>query len=398
MILGMPWWLLPLLAIEAALLLPSIYLFILTIVGVFYRPKTLSGVRPKTRFAILVPAHDEEILLPKLLDNLKAVDYPKDRYEIFVVADNCTDSTAEVGRAHGATVLERHDTTALGKGHALRWLLAQLRAAGKEAEAYVFLDADCYVNTNFLRVMDQRFQSGSRVVQAYYTSSNPFESRVAVIRYAALVLMHRARTRGRQVLGLSCGLFGTGMAFKRSVLEAQSWDAYSLAEDVEFYLKLTDRGVKVDFAPEAVVHGDMPTTLKGSKTQNIRWEKGRVQMALKYGPKFFLQGIFGGKLLKLDAALQQSTPPLSITVSLSALLFIAALFTGNSILVGIGLATNLFLLGHVLIGLLSARVPARVYLAFAFMPWFIAWKLFVYGIAMLPKNQQWVRTERTQQH
>src|SRR5262245_28516768 len=104
-------------------------------------------------FAILVPAHNEELLLGRLLDSLARLDYPPDRYTVHVVADNCTDATAPLARAAGATVFERNDTSKRGKGFALHWLLEQMSKAGMRPDAYVVVDADSVVAPDFLRAM-----------------------------------------------------------------------------------------------------------------------------------------------------------------------------------------------------------------------------------------------------
>lgn len=381
-------------ALSAILLVPSAYLLALTMAGLLYRPRPRSMEPPSTRFAILIPAHNEELLLPRLLDNLQRVDYPHALLDVHVVADNCTDGTAKVAGAAGVTVHERRDTLHRGKGHALQWLLQQMRESGVRPDAYVFLDADCLVSPNFFSIIDARIRAGQQAVQSYYTVANPFESPAATLRYLALVLMHHVRPKGRQALRLSCGLFGTGMAFRREVLDLHDWDAYTLAEDVEYYLKLTDNGIRVDFAPEAVVSSDMPARLRDARSQNLRWEKGRIEMARRYSARFLFEGIKNRNPIKIDAAIQEALPPLSITLPAAVLLLAIAFVTGNGWAIGMAAAVNGAFAGHVVIGLLSARVPARAYRALGYAPFFVAWKLFVYVLALRPGRSQWVRTAR----
>lgn len=384
-----------LLAAEILALLSSTYLLFLTLAGLRYKPPRQPDRQPESRFALLVPAHDEEVSLPNLMESLERLEYPRERFDIYVVADNCADSTAEIARRLGATVFERQDPARQGKGYALQWLLGRLPLEGKECDAYVFLDADSRVSTNFLTVMDLRLRSGSDVVQSYYTVSNPTESSVSALRYIALVLMHYVRPKGRQVLGLSCGLFGSGMTFRTSVIQRHGWDALSLAEDVEYYLKLTDEGIKVDFAPEAELWSDMPASLGAARSQNLRWERGRLLMAWKYGGRFLLEAILQRNPVKLDAAIEQLIPPLSITFVVTFALLILSLFTARVWVIAPALAANAALMGHLLVGLTSARVPWRVYRAFSFAPVFVVWKMWVYLQAMVPKQMRWTRTDRT---
>jgi cellulose synthase/poly-beta-1,6-N-acetylglucosamine synthase-like glycosyltransferase len=196
-------------------------------------------------------------------------------------------------------------------------------------------------------------------------------------------------------LGLSCGLFGTGMAFRRDVIENHGWDSYTLAEDVEYFMKLTSHGIKVEFAPEAVLRAQMPTTLKGAKSQNLRWERGRLSMAKTYGIPYVIKGLLKGNLVMADAGIQQIIPPVSVS-ALSVVLFaIASAFTGSYTLIGLSIAMLAAMFTHLVLGLVLARAPGRVYKAFLYAPLFVAWKLVVYIEAMLPKRMSWERTQRS---
>lgn len=378
-----------------AILLPCAYLLFLTIAGFFARSSATATVVPRTRFAILIPAHNEEKLLPRLLESINDVDYPRELMDVYVVADNCDDSTAQIAANYGTDVFERYDDELVGKPYALRWLLERVHEKNRAHDAYLFVDADSLLSVNFMRVMDAKLQSGSKVVQSYYTVSNATQSPVSSLRFVALILMHYARPLGRKVLGLSSGLFGTGMVFRKDVLDEHGWDSYTLAEDVEYFMKLTGRGIRVDFAPEAVLSAQMPETLKDAKSQNLRWERGRLAMARTYGIRYFVQGLLRFNFVKADAGLQQLIPPMSI-MSIAVMLYVAlSLVTGNIAIIAVGVAALASLAGHVILGLVVARAPLKVYRAFLFAPAFILWKLFVYAEAMIPKRTSWTRTERS---
>lgn len=386
--------LIPLLLIATiALLIAGSYLLLLTVAGLFNRPAGETVLAPNTRFAVLVPAHNEELLLPDMLESLGNMDYPRGLFDVYVVADNCSDSTAAIARSHGTTVFERDDPVLKGKPYALRWLLEQIPdSAGYDA--YVFIDADTVVSPNLLAVVDDRLRSGSSVVQVHYAVSNPSRSSVAALRFIAFELMNYVRPLGKQALGLSCGLFGTGMGFKRAVLDTYGWDAFTLAEDAEYSLSLVERGVRVDFAPEATVRSQMPASLRDAKGQNLRWERGRLLMAWKHGFPFVLAGILERNPGKLAAGLDQLIPPLSVTFMIAAFVLIVSAFTGRTWLVGLSLAANVALLAHLFVGLICAKAPLRVYRAFAFAPWFMVWKALVYLQALKPGEMGWARTER----
>ena len=128
------------------------------------RPPALPA-KPSSRFAILVPAHDEETVIKRLLQSLHELDYPADLLDIYVIADNCEDDTEALARAAGARVLSRRDPKRLGKGHALRWALQAISLA--EYDAVVMVDADSVVDQEFLRAMDARLAAGAQAVQGY---------------------------------------------------------------------------------------------------------------------------------------------------------------------------------------------------------------------------------------
>src|SRR5947209_5415876 len=306
---GLGW----LVAVPAALLaLLTGYLLLLTLAALITTPRRPLVGAARTRFAILIPAHDEQQLIGRLLDSLARLDYPAERVSVHVVADNCSDQTAAIARSYRVSVHERFDDEQRAKGFALRWLLRRLAFLELRYDAYVVLDADSVVDPSFLRALDARLSSGSQVIQAYYSVLNAAESPLASLRYSALAALHYLRPLGRARLGLSCGLKGNGMCFAAAVLDRFGWSWFTLAEDVEFHLALVRGGLRVDFAPEARVLADMPVTLAQAVSQNERWERGRLLLARKQVAALLLDGCRRRSALRIDAALEQVIPPLSV--------------------------------------------------------------------------------------
>jgi cellulose synthase/poly-beta-1,6-N-acetylglucosamine synthase-like glycosyltransferase len=348
------------------------------------------------RFALLVPAHDEETTIGRLLASTRALAYPAGRYDVYVIADNCTDRTAEVARDAGAQVEERFDQSARGKGYALRWLLALLRERGTRYDAYVVIDADTVVQPDLLRRLDARFEAGSQVVQVYYTVLNVGESPVAALRYAALAAVHYLRPLGRARLGLSCGLKGNGMGFLAPVLEQHGWEWFTLAEDVEFHLALVAAGLKVDFVPETTVLADMPVTLAQAASQNERWERGRLEMLRERGSRLIADGLRQRDPVRLDAVVEQLIPPISVPVVLAGAVLAGSILVRArlaAILAGFSLGGQL---GYVVAGLMLARAPWRVYRALAYAPAYVGWKVWLYARSAAARGAApWIRTART---
>ncbi|MCB0063321.1 MAG: glycosyltransferase family 2 protein [Caldilineaceae bacterium] len=352
------------------------------------------------RFAFLVPAHNEELLLPKTLANLSALDYPKALYDVYVVADNCTDQTAMLARAQGAFVYERFNSVEVGKGYALQWLLQCIVESGRPFDAAVIVDADSVVSNNFLQVMDAHLQQGAKVVQCYDGVLHPDRSWAVSLRAAAMAVLNYVRPQGRMVLGGSAGLKGNGMVFHREILEQYAWSA-SVTEDIEYHMTLILQGIRVRFAPDTVVLAEMPETLANSHTQNVRWEQGRLEMARHYIPKLLRAAIrprtTSGRhssLLFLDALMELFVPPFAVLMALSLLFAVGALWLGTAAL----WLAGYILLGQVLYlltGLLLTKAPAKVYLAFLYIPMFMLWKLWLYvRVFFKIEEQGWVRAVR----
>lgn len=383
-----------LLVVQLPAMLFTIYLDILTVAAALWRP----GVKarpPRTRFAVLVPAHDEELLLPRLLASLRAMEYPAQMYDVHVVADNCSDRTSAIAGEAGASVHERHDTSLMGKGHALRWLLQRLEAASQRYDAYVIVDADTVVAANLLAVFDAHLGRGDTVIQCYYGVLNEDQGWPPMLRYCALTLYNGLRPRGRDALGLSAGLRGNGMCFAAPVLRGAGWSAFALAEDAEFFLQLLEAGVRVVYAGQTQVLAEMPVSLRQAQSQNVRWERGRMQLLRSYGPRLLREGLLRRDPARLDALVELALPPFSaVTAWVGGWLVLTTMTRAHAarrltILVLIGQA------GYVLGGLRMAGAPPRAYAALLMGPPYAAWKLAIYVQAGLGRHdRRWVRTAR----
>ncbi len=373
------------------------YLDILSIAAVLWR-RTPPDTATLRRFAVLVPAHDEELLLPVLLRSLNALDYPREFYDVHVVADNCTDRTASVAASAGATVHERRDKTLRGKGYALRWLLNRLQERDDETpyDAYVVVDADSIVSPTFLTVMNRYLVRGDAAVQAYYGVLNRDESWPATLRYVALALYNDLRPRGRDALGLSAGLRGNGMCFTAALIERFGWEAFTLAEDAEFHLQLVEAGIKVSFAPDAVVLAEMPTSLRQARSQNMRWERGRLQMLRSFGPRLLAQGLIRRDPARLDAVSEQLVPPLSLLTGLSVLnLALSAVSRGKAAR-RLSVAVVVGQVAYVATGLRLVNADRRAYAALLTAPFYVVWKIVLYTMAAVGLDDgAWVRTPRS---
>jgi 1,2-diacylglycerol 3-beta-glucosyltransferase len=345
--------------------------------------------------AVIVPAHDEENGIGTTLASLAACEYPRDRRRTIVVADNCGDGTATRARAAGVEVWERTDPERRGKGHALGWALEHLLAAPEPPDAVVMVDADCTVSANLLEAVASHLVDGAEAIQVDYVAGNPEDSAIAALRFAGFALSDTVRFLGKERLGLSCGLVGTGMAFRREVLERFPWTVTGLVEDGEYHMRLVLEGTRTRFVPEAWVSQAVPTSMRGSSDQQARWEQGRLQMVRSWAPRLVGSGLASQDLMRLHAGLECLVPPQSVL----ALGGLAGAALGAAQRRRRLLSLSLLTLGgqmtFVLGGLRLVRAPAGVYRALLMAPVLIAGKLALYArIATGRGPQGWVRTER----
>ncbi len=244
-----------------------LHYFILTTLG-WRRGRPLPEAEPAHTFAIVIPAHDEELGLPATLRSVFASDYPAGKLRVLVVADNCTDRTAEVARRHGAECLERHDDANRGKGYALA--VAIPHALAGVADAVLVLDADCELGRGTLRAIDAALSAGAGAVQAARVPRNPDDGPAAVVSAVGSAI-ENAVSAGLCRLGRSAALRGSGMAFTRAVLERVPWASFGLTEDAEYGAELARAGVRVWFLPDAAVRGEVPAGVSALARQRKRW-------------------------------------------------------------------------------------------------------------------------------
>ncbi len=234
------------------------------------------------RFMLIIPAHNEEAVVGNLVESLKKLDYPKDLYDIYVIADNCTDATAKVAKEMGAIVYERFDEKHKTKGYALQWFLQQKIEEDAPYDAFCIFDADNIVDDQFLKVMNRKLCQGEDVVQGYKDIKNPSDTWVSAGYAIFYWTMHRFYHLARYNIGLSPLMNGTGFMVKFDVIKPEGWNTKTLTEDIEFSLKRIIKGKKLGWAKDAIVYDEQPVGFKQSWIQRERWTVGHMQCLREY--------------------------------------------------------------------------------------------------------------------
>ena len=266
------------------------YQFFYTILVLVKKKKKLPEGKPN-RIAVLSCARNEEGVIAQLIDSLKKQDYDTSLYEIFVLADNCTDRTAEVAREAGATrVWERHNREQVGKGYALDYLLGKMdEEFGADAfDAYVVFDSDNLVASNYLTEINRVYSAGYEMVASYRNSKNYGDSWVAAGSGMWFIREARFLNTARVALGGSAWLAGTGFLFSRKIKEEQGgWPFHTLTEDIEFMIDNALRGYRVGYAEDAEFFDEQSSGFMEAFWQRLRWARGGLQVFAKYWKQLF---------------------------------------------------------------------------------------------------------------
>jgi 1,2-diacylglycerol 3-beta-glucosyltransferase len=370
------------------------YLLLLTLISISTKPRKLKS--QTLFFDIIVPAHNESAVIQRTVTSLQAIDWPKDRYRILVIADNCTDDTAKIATNAGANVIERFNDQQRGKGYALNHAFQHSRNDGR-AIAVVVVDADTEVSENFLTAIATRVESGAEAVQVHYGVLNPMTSWRTRLITIAKGSFHILRSRARERLHLSCGIRGNGWCVTHKLLERVPFNAFSVTEDIEYGINLGLAGVRVHYADEAHADGEMVSNEQIASKQRQRWEGGRFQLIRTKTLPLLKMAFTKPSLVCLDLGVDLLVLPLSY-IAVNAVFFVvlASVATWWSHLLinwlWLSLACIISLALYVLRGWQLSGVGMQGLLDLMRAPGFILWKLLL----MLRKREpaSWVRTDR----
>ncbi len=281
----------------------------------------------KHKFMMILPAHNESSVIGALIESLQSLDYPKELYDIYVIADNCTDNTAQIAKDLGAIVYERFDEKKKTKGFAMQWFLNQKIKENADYDAFCVFDADNVVDKNFLNAMNKKLCQGEEIVQGYRDIKNPADSWISAGYALFYWMMNRFYHLARYNLGLSPLINGTGFMVDFNLIKPTGWDTITLTEDIEFSLKNIAKGRKLGWATDAIVYDEQPTEFKQSWSQRSRWTVGHLQ-CMKYYTKDLAEGIIEYRtLMNFDGFLYLMGIPMMIVtfllLAINTIIFLA---------------------------------------------------------------------------
>ncbi|SHJ57061.1 hypothetical protein SAMN02745163_02168 [Clostridium cavendishii DSM 21758] len=361
----------------------AMYYLILSFFGII-RFNKKSNVSPQKSFAMIVAAHNEEAVVKDVIESLNNLNYPKELYDVFVIADNCTDDTAAIARSLGANVFERFEKEKRGKGFALEWMFDKIFRMEKKYDAVAIFDADNLVSKDFLLEMNKKLVKGYKVVQGYLDSKNPKDTWITGCYSISFWSSNRLLQMSRSNLGLSSQLGGTGFCIETNTLKELGWGATCLTEDLEFTCKLVLNGHKVGWAHEAVVYDEKPLTLAQSWSQRKRWMQGFADVSSRYFFKLMKRAFTKFDFVAFDCAIYSIQPILLILFGISMLITVYDQ-SGKLLDYIYNIMKSGFSFSSINMGLISLLILQFIYTPFVLiLDKKLNFKIFLYYILPMP--------------
>lgn len=382
----------------AYITLAGLYQLFLAVAYFVVREQKVSVSNKLNSFAIIVPAHNEELLISKLCESLLNVDYPNELREIFIIADNCNDKTEEICSAYPVKILSRHDKLKGGKGYALDWALEQINL--DDYDAVLIVDADTTVKPDILGELNAMLNSGEQAIQCYIEVPNRNETWFTQLIHLSRTINDLLYHYPKHKLGLSSYLMGTGMCFRSSLLKEKKWTAFTLSEDWEYFATLIEDGYRVGFAVNAVVLQQESSSLKQATTQRLRWASGRFYVVKSLGRRLLTKGLMRRDVVMADASLALLFPNWSLQVNMILMALLASFLLPESpfktISLGICLVLLLIQAFIVIAGVFLSGSSFAMLRAILIAPVFLIWKLIIDFLCVtgLYRGKKWIRTER----
>lgn len=365
-----------LVAISSLLIaLPSAVLGVLAVASL-RRSRTDARSEPRPArpvLGVLIAAHNEEAVIANTLGAISAVDAS---VRVHVMADNCTDRTAEVAARAGACVHRRDDASRRGKPAALNRLIFAVLEEDVRAHAFAFLDADARPEPGFFDALRGPIARGARAVQARNLVMRS-DAPLSRLRELAFHLKCELRPLAYAAMGVSAGLHGNGMCLTRDVLRRYAWNERSVVEDGELHLRLVRDGIRVELATRATVRSPMPGSFRGSAGQAVRWERGKFDL-LGDALRLIRLGVMRRQLAPVIAGYDVLIPPFSFLIAAGGVLAVTALVISSAPLLAVGLVSLAGSALYVARGLALARLDGRALAGMvAWSVPYVTWKVFL---------------------
>lgn len=385
-------------ALALVLLLPSISDLVSLVSAVVRGGRRVDRESERTewpRLLFLVPAHDEEAIIGACVRSLLNVDYPEDHRQVVVLADNCSDGTADVAEECGAQALRRADPSLPGKPRAIEWALGRLELDAFDAVAVI--DADSIADPGLARELARTTTWKGVAAQIYCGVENPEASALTrmsnVLANARYLFLYPLKERA----GVNVPLMGNGMVFSSDILIERGWDAFSICEDWEMYAILTREGYPIVGNPKARIYAQEANSLRQSGSQRQRWAAGKITVLRREMPSILGSPRIGWRQ-KLDALAELTHVGPAVHLGVVVLGSAAVLALSIPYASTLALLLVIGLLRTVAVSALALpfeRKPLATLGSFMFLPVYTVWRLAVQVVSLrMLGDKPWVKTER----
>ncbi|WP_312699380.1 glycosyltransferase family 2 protein [Sedimentibacter sp.] len=349
------------------------YQFFYIIVGMFRKSKVLTA-ETNHRYAVVIAARNESNVISQLINSIKKQKYPSELTDIYVVADNCTDDTAQVAREAGAYVFERFNRQYVGKGYALDYAFKSIINSDEKYDGYFIFDADNLLDENYIAEMNKVFDNGYKIVTSYRNSKN-YDTNWLSAGYSLWFLREaRYLNNSRMILNTGCAISGTGFMVSDEIIRKNNgWKHHLLTEDIEFSVDNAIHGEKIGYCGSAVLYDEQPYLFEQSWHQRLRWAKGFYQVFAKYGMDLFKGAFIKGSFYCYD-----------MLVTISPALFLS--------LLSVGINTTFLTVGIINIGTTPAIIEAT---SSAILMSCINSYMILFAIGMITTISEWKQINTT---
>jgi len=339
----------------------------------FRKSKVLTA-ETNHRYAVVIAARNESNVISQLINSIKKQKYPSELTDIYVVADNCTDDTAQVAREAGAYVFERFNRQYVGKGYALDYAFKSIINSDEKYDGYFIFDADNLLDENYIAEMNKVFDNGYKIVTSYRNSKN-YDTNWLSAGYSLWFLREaRYLNNSRMILNTGCAISGTGFMVSDEIIRKNNgWKHHLLTEDIEFSVDNAIHGEKIGYCGSAVLYDEQPYLFEQSWHQRLRWAKGFYQVFAKYGMDLFKGAFIKGSFYCYD-----------MLVTISPALFLS--------LLSVGINTTFLTVGIINIGTTPAIIEAT---SSAILMSCINSYMILFAIGMITTISEWKQINTT---
>jgi Glycosyltransferases, probably involved in cell wall biogenesis len=373
-----------------------LYQVVIAVAGLF-KKRVFVRCAPKNRFAAIISARNEEGVIASLIESLKLQNYPRELFDVIIVADNCTDDTAKVAREAGAVVYERYNQAEIGKGHALKFVFKKIFEERDRYDAFCIFDADNIVDRDFFLHMNDAIEAGYEVAQGYRDMKNPADSWISGGHSLFFWTQNRFFNQARSFMGNSATINGTAYMIKAALIREIGYSPATSTEDIEFTMQCVLAGKRIGWVPGAKAYDEQPTTLSQSLTQRMRWINGMMQNFRRYAGPLAKKMVDSPDWDTIDALLYICGYPVMLFGVLSGALGVCFAFFRIFDPIGTLLNTGLILVGAIaalwFIGLLTLvsekKYSGDLLRAVAWYPVFTLFWVIIYIVCVFKKRVEW---------